>query len=855
MIRFLFIILLLLSFTITTPYSAQASLLNDNWLSREYNRFRTYPRLDRAYKKIKAEQYDEALLLLYKILEIEPAQVEANQVLLQVCFELKDYNCVINQATKWKNITPNTPIADYYAALAYQQTGQQTQAIQQAESAYQHNSLGVERRIVMGRLLIDELINSGNAQEAIKWRMKTQNETPFISKTDILDWAGQLSERGFYSDADTLYKLLPTDVSVVGHRVALLEKWNKPEEAAHLLEGLSNSSVRYTPEYWLQLAHLYQKSGHTDEEFQTLRRGIATVKNDKTLYKALLNRLIKLEKLSEAVNLAQEALAQHGNNPNLRSTLVELLIANKKYELALEHVRVLMQDTHVNSNTLRVQLTFLLTQTKQWGELAELRTKNFYRNENYEELLGALHAYSLAADDLKYRKLLEANFPFTQMPPKHRDYLTLELLKLHLAENQKDKAKAMVRSLIQDDLLSQSIADQLLNSAQETGQCNFAVPFAEKLMMRGTATGRAYLVAGYCLAESKPGLALEYLLEADKRDILPSEKKALNRSVGYLYAEGGNTTKALSSWKLYFQENQSDIDTSLSAVLLALSEKEYELARTIFANLETKAKIPDQMATYLYALGLQAQQQESLIQAKAFYETSNSLSKSAEIYYLLAQINRQLQDENAALKALNEAIKISPQNSVYLAERGYLRANMNDTEGAIEDFTQSYNLVPNRTVLLPEIAYNELKRGNRKASIPWFYKAVDAADSYPPATKDGETKEEKLFKLRRTIQTLEDQWAFNLTAVIRLDEYSQDTLFIPPVAFASYGGFYSGEVSYRIDDLPIKTQNGRIQFFARFLQGTKDQSLKRLLKHSNWDLVLDIEFLLSKMYISQLNGL
>lgn len=837
MTRLLLTILLLLLFCTSTPVTAGSSVLTENWLSNEYKRFRIFPRLDRAYKLIKQKEYNEAIPLLRKVIQIDPDNDEANKVLLQVCLETQQYDCVTLQADKWKKTTTDNPVADYYSAIAYHESGQLTKAVKHAKTAYQNTILSVERRILIGRLLIDDLILLGEIQEAIVWGRRTQRETPFISQTDVLNWANQLVERGFYSDADFLYSRLPSNGLAIKHRVALFEKWGKNTEAALLLESLAATANKNKPEYWLQLAYLYQKANQIDDEFRTLREGIAAADSNQILYKALINRLIKLNQLTEAAALTEEALKKY-NTPELRNQLTKLLGATEQYDQALEQVQLLMGQTEGDSNTIRQQLIFLLTKTGRWSELAELKAENFYQDGNYQDLLSALYSYELDGNDLQRRKLLEANVPFKNTPPVHRDYLTLELLDLYRTEQQFDKSIQLVKTLVEKKLLSQSLADKLLNRAQAAGRCDLAVPFAERLMQQKSATGRTYLVTGYCLENSKPGIALDYLLEANRRDILPSEQSTLNRSLGYLYSETGNNSEALAAWKRYLQNENNDIDTSLSALILALAEQDQDFVQTLFTRLENKPKLPKQMADYLFALGIQAYQQDSFVHAKILYEASLLLQERVELYHLLANTERQLNNNDAALAALDNALRLAPENSVILAERGYLKANKGNSEGAVQDFTQSYNLVPNRTSLLAEIAYEQLKTGNRKGALPWLYKAIDEAASYPNREENEKTVEETLYDLRRTVQTIEDQWNFNMTAFVRLDEYEQTSLLVPPVAYAGYGGLYSGEVSYKIEEFSGVAQdlNGRIQLFGRFLQGMKDQSLETTSETLQWGL-------------------
>jgi len=65
-----------------------------NWVDNEYKKFRTYPRIDRAYKYIKKGEDKEAQKLFEKVLEIDPLNKEASTPLISLCLKNNDKACI-----------------------------------------------------------------------------------------------------------------------------------------------------------------------------------------------------------------------------------------------------------------------------------------------------------------------------------------------------------------------------------------------------------------------------------------------------------------------------------------------------------------------------------------------------------------------------------------------------------------------------------------------------------------------------------------------------------------------------------------------------------------------------------------
>jgi len=793
------------------PSGVQASFLTDNWLSREYRDFRAYPRMDKAYKLIEAEKYADAIPLLQKVLEIEPANKRAYIALVEVCLQLGKYNCVIETATRWNKQDPSDPLAIYYLAFAYHHKKQSTLAIDNALILLKnHLLLEPERISVILDILISELANEGRAQEVVFWDTQAKKMGIVIRTRRTLDWSSQLLKHDFYKEANQLLLQLPYEQRVIEARVVLLEKWGKSNEAAHLLETETKPLLKKSSHYWLQLAELYQKGGDISDELRTLRMGIQQVEENQPLYHALLNRMIGLKHLSESAELV-EAMLKEEDDTRLRMQLVDLLAATKNYDAAIEQVKIILSDTS-QSRKQTLQLN---------RELAYFLDKS----NRSEELLQAEDKYRLLAEDEKRLQLLAKSFPFPGVPPSHRDYLVLELIKLYVDKNEIQRAAQIAIIQSNKDLFSQKMADNLLVYCQSINRCDLVIRLAERQIHLETATGYTYLVAGYCLSNmNKPGLALDYMKEAKKQKLTSEEYRSLLKAMGYLAAEQSQTEEALAYWRECLEE-KFNVEIAIHTVLLALTTHHEDFVEPYLTELGKSALHPDQMAQYVFAVGLVAESEGRLARAHVLYETSLLIDPTDEVRHRLSSITKMLGETDMSIVLVSDLILDQPQNSLFYAERGYLYAAEGRDEEAVRDFITSHELVADRMTLTPEIAYTLLRLGKRKEALNWFYQAVDESPYFTLA-KDPGAEEDRRFGLRSAIQTLEDQWKFLLSSVVRLDTYGQEPGYVSPVAYASYRGFYSGEVSYRFDELPGGKQNGRFYLYGRELIGMKDQSLE-----------------------------
>jgi len=133
------------------------------WIAQEYREFRTYPRIDRAYRLIRDGKELEAKKLLEKSLEIDPSSKEALVPLISLCLNINDKECIL----KYEEFIKTSELAYFYlyrASKRYSE-GEYKKAVINLQEALAHN-LKARDRMYAKLLLIESYIKLGDFDNA-----------------------------------------------------------------------------------------------------------------------------------------------------------------------------------------------------------------------------------------------------------------------------------------------------------------------------------------------------------------------------------------------------------------------------------------------------------------------------------------------------------------------------------------------------------------------------------------------------------------------------------------------------------------------------------------------------------------
>ncbi len=252
------------------------------------------------------------------------------------------------------------------------------------------------------------------------------------------------------------------------------------------------------------------------------------------------------------------------------------------------------------------------------------------------------------------------------------------------------------------------------------------------------------------ICDLQPGNTLGYMglgrnaLEQEQYDVAlkmfsyslsldPSNAKAYAfRAEAYL--KQGNTSEA--------------IDDIINALNINGENKAFYLMQTIegigkttlWAKLKVQQIKNPNEKYWPYCLGVLSERDSMYIKAIEYYQAANMISSNDVAYYRIARCYEELGDYDEALKNIEQAIEIDPNDDDYVSEkadllydmgrgkeaieaydqyvkanpefyggyyrRGFLKDNLNDVDGAIEDYSMAI-------ALQPDYPYAYLGRGDK----------------------------------------------------------------------------------------------------------------------------------------------
>ena len=128
---------------------------------------------------------------------------------------------------------------------------------------------------------------------------------------------------------------------------------------------------------------------------------------------------------------------------------------------------------------------------------------------------------------------------------------------------------------------------------------------------------------------------------------------------------------------------------------------------------------------------------QEAIQELSTIINSPEIENKAWLYELRADSFKKTRNMQAALKDINTAIKIKPENVDYLLLRGEIKVSLGDNIGATSDFKKALLIDPNsaRTnhYFGYYLMYNSKKRKDLKSAIIYFNKAIEINPNYADA--------------------------------------------------------------------------------------------------------------------------
>ncbi len=175
--------------------------------------------------------------------------------------------------------------------------------------------------------------------------------------------------------------------------------------------------------------------------------------------------------------------------------------------------------------------------------------------------------------------------------------------------------------------------------------------------------------------------------------------------------------------------NSNNLEKQKEKVLTFFKEKKFQ---DVIVEGERLLKERQNDAQLIYILGLASINIQNYINAETYFEKLVLFNKSAENFYILANVQKKLKKFDEAVVSFKEAIKLNPNFSEAYNNLGSAQKSLNKYEDAITNYKRSINLNKNNF----EAYYN-------LASLYFFLENyIEAIDYYKHITNLKKVHEE-----------------------------------------------------------------------------------------------------------------
>ena len=417
------------------------------------------------------------------------------------------------------------------------------------------------------------------------------------------------------------------------------------------------------------------------------------------------------------------------------------------------------------------------------------------------------------------------HFPYAEEAPELRQTMIKDAIYRLALNGNTALLKARVQILRDTKLYSPAIEEALAINLQGS-HCDLLL---EEIAVNSEplqTTEATQLAAGYCAEKvSQPELAARYFNAANQLRI----NTGLTPIPATYNAEANNWF-ALQRFELalrtWYTSLTLQADTSLAKHAAEVALEHQEIAYSAVMLQKYGQFLAAGQLDYVRAQ--QAQSNDDLSAAAAFYLASARANPSPTAWHELAYVYAKLGDTTAQAQALQEVLKLDESNSAAHAEYAFVLKHSQPPKNtqALEQFKRAYQLDATRSDYLVEIAGLELKTGNPQSAVNNYRASIDRGSQIQALLKStDEQAAQQVFDWQRIVQQTEDRWGVEIGGQVRLNKAPSVALdeLVGPDQYAQYGSVAAINVQYRLD--PLWFTDNPSWIFVRATQGLDDQSL------------------------------
>ena len=870
---------LILSMMLFFTAGLSANVLTDtiDSIGKNFNEYRTYPRMQKVKDLISKGDLNAAKALLEKVLEIDKTNSEASKMIVILCLQEQDLSCVQKYA---QNIKP-IEYSKYYQANIFFNKKKYAEAFQVASSISDESSLNTDEQFQNNIIILKSAIILGN-KKATKHHLDQVLHSKHSNK--CLDESSNiitlLLEHNMYDEAYGeidlyLRNCKKEDLSdkILVNWATLFRTQNRFDYAFTIINAMEDSEQKYeqqlllylksnqqikaaktmTKIYYLnpssknreRLVYLYKRANMDDDIKALFAKEYQTEKNP--------NDLKKLLYLEKEPNKKFQLLKRYYPYQSLATkekfNFSSSLIEHYKKKADIKHIISILDDLYAIENLNETQKLYLSHQYSQYGFdsksiriVESLYQKNpsleyrkkllfLYKDEKYNKKRKALllsHQskkcdrviiLSLANTKNKSPEIMNSlinYYPFPCLKPLEQFHSAMILVQYYYDLKAKQKGLKILDEAAKIKPLSSDNYLVLANWYNLFNLNQKTIYYAKEANKKNAQNIEALKMLGYGYHKlQKQALAAYYLEKASALD--PSDSK-LYLSLGNIYAQLSKPKEALYYWDKY-QKNHYSPNTVLKSTEQALLIPDSNRAQKYMDTL--KKPVQNNEYRFFMLKAKLAQVQHNTNKEIYFYEKALGYKKDKTtvdqyVYVLTRKANQlyKIKEYEQAIKYLKLAIANAPTDASLNAQLGYWYYSNGDFKSAVDAYEYTVS-IDDQAKYKESLGYSYVKIDNNEKAIDSFKKSIDSINA--SASPDLEN----IYKLKRNITALDHSFSGYAAYSIRLDKYDDITNTATPVLPANYNGFASFELDYK-----PKVLKDYVTFYLRALAGVQDQSLK-----------------------------
>jgi len=397
----------------------------------------------------------------------------------------------------------------------------------------------------------------------------------------------------------------PPSTLTTQQQFTLLKK-EEMELARQVLKDFPNSDETY-----VLMGDLYSRHGNSTEAIKFWEKSLEINPNRFDVYRNMAQIALEKEQFERAVELFKKALEIRPKTPGVRCDIAKALMDSGKYTEAITVVQEEIKD-YPTSFTAHFQLAEAYRQLKEYEKAGQ----HYERTINLEPT----HSHAYYGLARVYTKLGQRN-------KAQENLAAFRKLRSKISAAYMARRRGPIEDLAS---LRASVVRTNLDA---------------ELLYRDTGN----------IAKSEELLKRAYELE-------PDNTRCLER-LGLLYHTTNRVDKALEYFEKVAKADPNNPFSHLNIGQVAARLKMYNKAEQAFRK--TIELAPSNAAGYRELASLYLRNMKNLSQTKKLARKALSLEKTAANYFIFGWASDVNGDRAEALKAMEQAIKLEPQNQHY----------------------------------------------------------------------------------------------------------------------------------------------------------------------------------------------